>query len=346
LAVCFPVPYLFDLERSTGDNFATIEANGHSDSGMEKRDRFIQSTCSIDSSTVSDFLLESFFESSTQLSAFPMMRPYSTGIASVNFLSDFNNSGDDTNQVNSTLEDLTSPANSQSMQARLVRVQIELEELSENFVQGSNTADDIKSIFRLTETLLNIIQEVEEQPQECTASSYTSYQSMPGVVALLLSSCYLSLIHVYQCLVGTLGQEIDGDPAAQSTSTVTEVNKGKEGIPSSGLPFISIGGVKLDIPRSATVKIKIHLLAQNVQHLKMSLQNCAARLSTMCPPTTALSISGAMSMDQNSSRSDDSMLTDGLIGLAISDIQAREETLLRQIRKLLLDPGTKTYITK
>jgi hypothetical protein len=313
---------------------------------MENMDMFIESTCSIDGSTISDFLLDSFFANSMQMSAFPMTRPYSTGTSSTDFHAGFS-SGTDTNKICSTPEDHTAQSNQKRMQVRLIEVQTELEKLSEKFAQGLNTTDDIKNIFRLTETVLNIIKEIEEQPQETKAPSHNSDQSMPGVVALLLSSCYLSLIHVYQCVVGTLSQEIDGNQTAQQrTSANAEETRGVKEMSSSSLPCISIGGVKLDMPRSATVKIKIHILAQNVQHLKMSLQKCATRLSTVSPSARVLSISGAVSWDQNTNKADDSPLIDGLIGLAINDIQTREEKLLRQIRILLLDPGTKTYITK
>lgn len=149
---------------------------------------------------------------------------------------------------------------------RLLEIQPRLVKLAIRFADNASTTDDVEEIYRVTEAMVNIIRQIEEQ----WLGSPHQPSSIQGIFVLVLSSCYFSLVQAYRSLVELLAEGLKTPPRSV-TNGVVESSLAGLGM---NVPSISVGGLRLAIPRKAAAELNLHVVAQTVQYLKRSQQTC------------------------------------------------------------------------
>jgi hypothetical protein len=321
---------------------------------LEDNESYSEHSYAMSSSTASDSFLDSIISDGIRPIGSPLTNPYSSNSSSIHFPTSFGPRSVGTSD--SGVQDTSSPQrDQQNITIRLLDVQRHLEKLSRTFTDGVTTAEDIRDMYRVSETLLGVIGHVEEQLQRRQHLSQPSDFISNGAVVLLLSSCYLNLIQTYQRLVVVLEQELSGN--ARTPVTTEEGHgqaRGNNSSPGSAtgsspqFPSISVGGLRLEMPRKAAAEINLHLVAQTVQNLKASLQRCTRWLSSVrsSPPSSSSSSSPYdINWDQQSDRLEGLNPMKSLIDLALGDLNTREENLLGHLRTVMFSAGARSYYT-
>ncbi|RYP64697.1 hypothetical protein DL771_008654 [Monosporascus sp. 5C6A] len=212
---------------------------------------------------------------------------------------------------------------------RLSDIHARLTKLVKSLSKGSNSAEDIEEIYRISESLIGILDAASQSPPNPSASL-----RLDGVSVFLLSGCYLSLMKAYQFLVDMLHQELreSPDPLTQAENPGGISRRNDPHASSKGIvPYLSIGAVRLAMPRKAIAEINLHLVSQKVQHLKISMGQYVSRMaaaqSSQAPSTEAPKEVSWHPME--TSVGDSPTITD-LVESALVEIRVREEKLLGQ----------------
>ncbi|RYP39900.1 hypothetical protein DL767_002019 [Monosporascus sp. MG133] len=208
-------------------------------------------------------------------------------------------------------------------------IQARLAKLVKSLSKGSNSAEDIEEIYRSSESLIGILDAASQSSRSPSASLRPD-----GIAVFLLSACYLSLMKAYQFLVDMLHQELRESPdlLAQAEKPGGISQRNDPHASSKGIvPYLSIGAVRLAMPRKAIAEINLHLVSQKVQHLKISMGQYVSRMmaaqSSQSPSTEAPKERCWHPIE--TSAGDSSTITD-LVESALVEIRVREEKLLGQ----------------
>lgn len=239
-------------------------------------------------------------------------------------------------EYNMPTQEMTPLVDEEDLLIRLVDIQSRLTKLARSLSSNSGEHKDVEDIYRVSETLIGILDSVED-PSKFHSSTPSSIRPS-GVASLLLSSCYFSLIHAYEFLVTMLQREFAGQhqlPTTDPFLSAMDYNS-RNTLRQGGVPSISVGTVRIAMPRRAAAEINLHLVAQTLQHLRGSMQQCVSRMTAAQMPSS------------NSSQraSWDSIETpDGVTGLAemaLGELRRREDNLMGQLRTtmLSLESGT------
>lgn len=173
---------------------------------------------------------------------------------------------------------LSPPAESQSpcseqqtLLNHLFEIQPRLLNLALRFSQRSNTTDDVEDIYRATETMIRLMDQMDRRrPSQRTG---VVGFDLSGVAVLIMSGCYFSLLQAYSHLVDILTDKADAAAASASPGVESGQN-------TTAVPTISVGGLRLAMPRRAAAEINLHLVVQTVQSLKGALRQCARRMGS------------------------------------------------------------------
>jgi hypothetical protein len=205
----------------------------------------------------------------------------------------------------------------------LLDIQSRLAKLVKSLSNNRNVPN-VEETYQASEALISIMDSFQEPGRlEWSVSS----QKPSGAIALLFSSCYLSLIHAYDLLAGLLREQLQTNQHAISKEKAPASGRSMIDSTSGSMPTISVGGVRLAMPTKAVAEINLHLITQMVKQLKDSMQQCAARMSTadtlnLDPPRPA-----SHAADGNA----DSPITI-LAKTAEDELRRREENLLGRLR--------------
>ncbi|KAJ3499376.1 hypothetical protein NLG97_g369 [Lecanicillium saksenae] len=141
----------------------------------------------------------------------------------------------------------------------------------------SSFPQDVEEIYRITDTFVKVVDDIATG---LDASSGPSSTCAGSVTHMLLSSCYMSLIQAFECLVGLLRRELG--PRIDGLESTLGINLAQTQVPIpttvNNVPYISVGNVRLAMPHRAVAEINLHLVGQAVQHLKTSISRCAAKV--------------------------------------------------------------------
>lgn len=140
----------------------------------------------------------------------------------------------------------------------------------------SSFPQDVEEIYRITDTFVKVVDDI------ATGLDASSPRGSPcggSVTHMLLSSCYMSLIQAFECLVNLLRRELGTKPESLEPPMGINLAQAQMPIPTTAnnVPYISVGNVRLAMPHRAVAEINLHLVSQAVQHLKASISRCAAK---------------------------------------------------------------------
>lgn len=168
-------------------------------------------------------------------------------------------------------------ANDDELLHRLLDIQTRLAKLNQCLSGRANDPSDVEDIYHITETVITILDSYDEQNYH--QQQQPLLPSGNGVIVLLLSSCYVSLIQAYECLANALRRDLQ--PTSNSTILDTDsINMMNSSVTFPGMmPSISVGAVRLSMPPKAMTEVNLHLVGQAVQRLKASMANCASRMA-------------------------------------------------------------------
>ena len=163
----------------------------------------------------------------------------------------------------------------QTLLNHLFEIQPRLLNLALRFSQRTNSTDDVEDIYRATETIVRLMDQMDARrpSQQAGVAKF----DLSGVAVLIMSGCYFSLLQAYRHLVDIL---TDKTVAAASARPGVECGQN-----TTAVPTISIGGLRLAMPRKAAAEINLHLVVQTVQSLKAALRQCARRMGSARPPS-------------------------------------------------------------
>lgn len=206
------------------------------------------------------------------------------------------------------------------MQTRLARVNKQL-------TQPGNSSADIDDIHRTAEAFISILDGYDEHSGQHIAPLLSSGN---GVVVLLLSSCYVSLIQAYEALATLLRADLH----KPSSASVTGMQPQHFLFPSM-MPNVAVGSVGLSMPRKAITEVDLHVIGQTVQRLKTAMNNCSTRMAMprfMQSHPALANTSGLGSIWHSSQvQSGFAPVTD-LASAAMSEAKMREEGLLQHFQ--------------
>ena len=211
---------------------------------------------------------------------------------------------------------------------RLLEVQTRLSKFSIPFKDRIDATGDIEAIYHITQTMITVIDGIEEQ---APGQPENRVFGCNAAVILLLSSCYTGLIKVYQSLVEMLGNEVNDSPSPASNVPGTK---------RPNVPQISVGYLKLSMPRKAAAEVNMHLVAHTIKHLRSALQQCAARIRSPCP--NLHSSSGDMSIRQDSELSRGGDALKAMVSQALAEMSMGEERLIDHIRGAMMTLSTRS----
>lgn len=162
----------------------------------------------------------------------------------------------------------------------LLDAQAQLLRLVRALSSCSRFPQDVDDTYRITD---NFVKAVDGIAAMLDASSPGSRPWGGSATYMLLSSCYMSLIQAFECLVGLLRREL-GPEANNFDSSPLGINLPPQQPPpvphamTANLPYmVGASNVRVPMPHRAVAEINLHLVGQAVQHLKASIARCAAK---------------------------------------------------------------------
>lgn len=219
------------------------------------------------------------------------------------------------------------PSDQHRLLNRLLEIQPRLLKLAMRFSEQSNTTEDVEDIYRVTETMVSIIDQVNDRSSERLQSPGLDFN---GVIVLLMSSCYFSLVQAYQCLVEMLAERVNaasvpgmGDMADPSIASLRETN----------VPTISVGGLRLAMPRKAAAEVNLHLVAQTVQYMRGALEQCSKRMDNTRRSSHDSTYDSILGINEDSLEGQDTMKA--MVSQAVEQLNKGEEKLLDRLHSLV-----------
>lgn len=180
----------------------------------------------------------------------------------------------------------------------------------------SSFPQDVEEIYRITDTFVKVVDDIT---RGLDASSARGSSCGSSVTHMLLSSCYMSLIQAFECLVGLLRRELG--PRVDSFEPSLGINLAQTQMPiptmANNVPYISVGNVRLAMPHRAVAEINLHLMGQAVHHVKVSIARCAAKIQPRLNMENSPSMHGLASSNS----------IYAFTKLAMSELEQRENTL-------------------
>jgi hypothetical protein len=178
---------------------------------------------------------------------------------------------------------------------------------------GPDLPNIMEEIYQATEDLVNVAATLGQHPRQSehtlhldpalhsaspspsAASTYSPHEtsSRPYVVAgsfyrphistvLLLASCYIRLVDLYELLAAILQEQQRQQEQCQfqSRSPPVEIATTKPGCfrTQSTVPSFNMGKTRLDVPPSMGVKLHIHLIDMMLQRLRSAMHWCVSSL--------------------------------------------------------------------
>lgn len=177
---------------------------------------------------------------------------------------------------------------------RLLAIQTRLARILNCLTSQANGGDDMEDIYRLSEDVISILTSIRgNQPN--------------GVSILLLSSCYVSLIQAFESLANALRKSLQDPERGLRYDKFQSLSQGI-------MPYISVGAVRLEMPKTAITEVNLHLIGQTVQRLKAAMNECT--------------------MGMNVGRSHEEWVSPvaDLTDLAMSEVRQREENLFLHLQ--------------
>lgn len=196
------------------------------------------------------------------------------------------------------------------LQPRLIRLAL-------RFSQQSNTADDIEELYRATESMGHIMAQLEDPTAKQARGLWTNFSA---IQALLLSSCYFSLVQAYQCLTEVLSAQINRSTPEIGHAASSEL----------ACPTISVGGLKLSMPRKAAAEVNLYLAAQRVQHIRCALERCTKRNDNVRDSCDNM----ALGVDDEATSEGPDTMKD-MVDQAVEQLRDGEERLLDNLHALV-----------
>ncbi|CEJ79826.1 hypothetical protein VHEMI00043 [[Torrubiella] hemipterigena] len=154
----------------------------------------------------------------------------------------------------------------------LLDMQTRLAKINKHLARSGNTTTDIDDIHRTTETLISILDGYDERTGQQIAPVLSSGN---GVVVLLLSSCYVSLIQAYESVATTLRADLQKSSGSESMTGMQP----QHFLFPNMMPSVTVGSVGLSMPQKAITEVNLHVVAQTVQRLKTAMNNCSTRMA-------------------------------------------------------------------
>ena len=177
---------------------------------------------------------------------------------------------------------------------RLLAIQTRLARILNCLTSQANGDDDMEDIYRLSEDVISILTSIRGN-------------QLNGVAILLLSSCYVSLIQAFESLANALRKSLQDPDQAFVYEKFQSLSQGV-------MPYISVGAVRLEMPKTAITEVNLHLIGQTVLKLKAAISECTIGMNV-----------GRSHEEGMSPLSD---LTD----LAMSEVRRREENLFLHLQ--------------
>jgi hypothetical protein len=221
--------------------------------------------------------------------------------------------------------------NQDDLLLRLLDIQGRLAKLVKSLNSEPHAPDNVEDIYRASEILISILESVDDGTK--LRSPHSPAKPIGVFVSLFLSS-YFSLIHAYEVLVGILRNDLNDDQQYTSPNNPSS-SSNSSGNPNpfqGSVPSISIGAVRLAMPKKAFAEVNLHLVAQTVQHVKAAMQRCAARISAAKKNSTCHSDTSAEDSSKPNSTPESSDPLIELAQLGISELSLREDSLLSHLR--------------
>ncbi|KAF2656308.1 hypothetical protein K491DRAFT_393952 [Lophiostoma macrostomum CBS 122681] len=221
--------------------------------------------------------------------------------------------------------------NQEDLLLRLLDIQGRLAKLVKSLNSEPHAPENVEDIYRASEILISILESVDDG--SALRSPHSPAKPVGVFVSLFLSS-YFSLIHAYEVLVGILRNDLNGNkeyttPSNQSSSTNSS---GNQNVLQGSVPSISIGAVRLAMPKKAFAEVNLHLVAQTVQHVKAAMQRCAARISAARKDNASGSDASAGESSKPDPKDESSDPLIELAQLGISELSLREDNLISHLR--------------
>lgn len=172
---------------------------------------------------------------------------------------------------------------SETLHARLVVVHHQLTTFSESLATSFNMAEDVEEIYRMSADFKSVVDSYQAKD--------TSYPPAPivkchGMTALLILGCYSYLMEAFEFLVEHLqsgaisSSDMDTSNSASSTGPSSAwPQPPRVPSPSSTIPHISVGSVRIPVSTALTAEIHKRLIHQTAQDLKASLRRCVRRMA-------------------------------------------------------------------
>lgn len=154
----------------------------------------------------------------------------------------------------------------------LLDMQTRLAKINKHLARSGNTTTDIDDIHRTTETLISILDGYDERTGQQIAPVLSSGN---GVVVLLLSSCYVSLIQAYESVGTTLRADLQKSSGSESMTGMQPLHV----LFPNMMPSVTVGSVGLSMSQKAITEVNLHVVAQTVQRLKTAMNNCSTRMA-------------------------------------------------------------------
>lgn len=183
--------------------------------------------------------------------------------------------------------------------------------------QCSSFPQDVEEIYRITDSFVKVVDDIATG---LDASSTRTSWCNSSITHMLLSSCYMSLIQAFECLVRLSRRELAPTGDGLEPTLGISLAQTRMCIPTtaSNVPYIGTENVRLAMPHRAVTEINLHLAGQAVQHLKASISRCSAKVQP------GLGMENKLSMHAL----DSSSAICAFMKLAMNELEQRENSLL------------------
>jgi hypothetical protein len=213
---------------------------------------------------------------------------------------------------------------------KLVDIQLRLEILIQSLSTSPLIPGNIEDVYRIIETLTGVLNELSDGDSVLCRQQSSSFSN--GAAVFLFSSCYYNLIVACGHFVRTLQLDIQGSQNSSDCDSRSPIcYGGPQSDPSRGPLAISIGEVRLALPRKSLAEINLNLIQRTLQHLRISVQRCG---HTSFSPFQGKGTPRTEDKE-DSPHAPGANLTPlaGLVGASLRDLQQKENDLFEVLNK-------------
>jgi hypothetical protein len=167
---------------------------------------------------------------------------------------------------------------SETLHARLVAVHHQLTTLSESLAVSFNMVQDVEKVYRMSRHFKAV---VDSYQTRCSSYPPVPIVKCHGMTAPLILGCYSYIMEAFEFLVEKLQPGMqpssDADTSASASGTDNHCAQSEPPqitLPSSMIPHINVGSVRIPISSELTAEIHKRHIHQTAQDLKGSLRQC------------------------------------------------------------------------